>query len=292
MCAHACSTHHPPTHHLVFPLLLRSFIVFVWRVVLEGGEAVGERGDRGSELSARNGAVPRPVASVPDQGPRQTGSLEAGEMLSLWKHMYQYNIGLIHITRHGMLGIWQSRRCAWVSSRGMEWLARRCCPSTRPLLLVLARAAHASYILANMSVRRSTKLHEVSACFWEKEWYTRSSPIPILCDPVCSANTHKTRPSFCFVVAERTTTTRPPPTGDPAVEEPDAQPAGGVPLDPLHEQDPARRHLRHQRQGRVPGLFVRAFTCMLVLVVVLAGGGGGVAVVCVLTCNVGLVSSP
>ena len=54
---------------------------FFCRVVVEGGEAVGERGDRGCELSARDGSVPRPIAAIPDQGPRQAGGLEAGEIV-------------------------------------------------------------------------------------------------------------------------------------------------------------------------------------------------------------------
>lgn len=69
---------------------------------------------------------------------------------------------------------------------------------------------------------------------------------------VCSANTIGilTRASWLFLCEINET---PTPAGDPAVQEPDAQPPGGVPLDPLHEQDPARRHLRHQRQGGLPG---------------------------------------
>lgn len=40
---------------------------------------MGERGHDGRELSARNGSVPRSVAALPDQGPRQASRLQARE---------------------------------------------------------------------------------------------------------------------------------------------------------------------------------------------------------------------
>lgn len=42
-------------------------------------------------------------------------------------------------------------------------------------------------------------------------------------------------------------------TGYPAVEGSGTQSVGGVPADPLHDEDLARRHLRHKRQGGIPG---------------------------------------
>lgn len=115
----ACNIHHPSlppsqTPHLIFLLLLCgvlfSFGVQYLTIVLEllellkGGEAVGERGDRGGELSARDGAVPRPVAAVPDQGPRQAGGLQAGEIFCD-KYVKRTTLAWFCITRrHGVFG--------------------------------------------------------------------------------------------------------------------------------------------------------------------------------------------
>ena len=41
---------------------------------------MGQRGSGGSPLPARDGAVPRALPSVPDQGPRQARGLQAGEI--------------------------------------------------------------------------------------------------------------------------------------------------------------------------------------------------------------------
>lgn len=57
-----------------------TFLDVFFCVTWSGGQAVGERGPGGSDLSARDGTVPRALPTIPDQGPRQAGSVQAGEM--------------------------------------------------------------------------------------------------------------------------------------------------------------------------------------------------------------------
>ena len=54
-------------------------------------------------------------------------------------------------------------------------------------------------------------------------------------------------------------------TGDAAFEESHAQPLGRVPADPLHEQDFARRHFRHQCEGCLPGTASNTATATAIL---------------------------
>lgn len=50
-----------------------------------GGETVGERGAGGGELPARDGAVPRVIPPLSDQGARQARHLQVGEWAVSWE---------------------------------------------------------------------------------------------------------------------------------------------------------------------------------------------------------------
>lgn len=181
MYAHVYSIHHPS--HLPRDISSRVallVLLFLCRMVPQGGEAVGERGDGGSELSARDGSVPRPVAALPDQGARQAGGLEAGELET------------------------ESRQhqLSWFDE---AWHIREASAPFLALRLFVSTCLKNPFVFAGIFT-----VILVSCCEKRTHMCITSRVVCILpCVCVCSANTNKLTRTFCFFV-KQTRPKRPP----------------------------------------------------------------------------------
>ena len=93
-----------------------SFVLLFFFVVQPGGTKVGERGSGSGDLPARDGAVPRSVPALPDQGPRQARRLQAGEITLVWCR-FRYCLAWLGLAWLGL---------AWPGLAWLAWLGLAC----------------------------------------------------------------------------------------------------------------------------------------------------------------------